>query len=220
MGLRYYDYSLIQLKEYIEHYTNTPGFGSPNIFLIALSLLIIAGTFFLGQKLLERKPSFKHYDPNDYPDRLKGANGLLMLAKIILIGIFVMNCVNFYLSLYYYGSNPWDFLTANNLKYPSPLWPLTIIFITTSNLLLLLYSIFIVIVEFTKKRIFKFVVITYLYLILIIAVTKYFLFSQVFESSHEVVYQSFIYMSFLLQITIVISAYIGFSRRVNATFSN
>jgi hypothetical protein len=219
MYLRYIDYSLNILKQYVDHYSDTPGFGSLNFPLVLLSLGILTVSFLLGKKLLERKPSFKHYDPNDYPEKLKGINGLLILAKAVLMLVIIINCVNFYNSLFLYGTNAWDFLTSESQKYPGELWPFTIIYITATNFFLLLYSFFLIIVAFKKKRIFKFIVMVFLYLNLFISAFKYFMLSQVFEASHEIVYHSFLYLSFLTQLSIVISAYMAFSRRVNATFS-
>lgn len=219
MGLRYNDHSVNLLYDYILKYSSVSGFGSINFLLVIFSLIIIIACVFVGKKLLERKPNFKHYDPNEYPQKLKGYGGLLFLAKALLLFMVIISFINFYNSLYLYGTNAWVFLTANNEKYPSPWWPLTIIFIVSTNLFLLLYSVFIVIVAVKKKRIFKFTVIMYLYSTLFIGGIKYFLFSQMLDASHEIVYQSFIYMSFLLQISIIISAYMAFSRRVNATFS-
>jgi hypothetical protein len=220
MGIRYIDHSINLLREFIQYYSDTPGFGSLNFTLLILPIVILAISLFLGKILLERKPSLKHYDPRDYPDSLRGFRGLLRIALLLILFIIIINGYNFYNSLFLYGTNTWDFLTMHNAKYPSSWWAFTIYFVTASNFFLLLYSIFIIILAAKKKRIFKFAVIIYLPMTLFISGFKYFLFSQMLDQSHEIVYQSFIYMSFLLQISIVLLLYVAFSRRINATFSN
>ena len=220
MGLKYYDYSINLLHEFVTHYSNTSAFGSVNFPLLIVPIIILAITFFLAKFIYERKPDYKHYDPNEYPPNLKGFRGLLRIALLLILFIIMINCINFYNSLFLYGSNAWDFLTTQNEKYPSSLWILVILYIITTNFFLLLYSLFLILLAAKKKRVFKLAVIIFLPLDLIISGLKYLLFTQIFEQNHEIVYQSFIYMSFLLQISIVILAYVVFSRRVNATFSN
>lgn len=220
MGVRYIDHSINLLREFIQRYSDIPGFGSLNLPLLILPVLLLIASFFAGKFLLERKPSYKHYDPKDYSDRLVGFRGLLSIALLLILFIIIINGYNFYNSLFLYGANTWDFLTIHNQKYPSSWWGLTIYFVSASNFFLLFYSIFIIILTIKKKRIFKIAILIYLPVTLLISGIKYFLFSQMLHQSHEIVYESFIYMSFLLQISIVLLLYVAFSRRVNATFSN
>lgn len=220
MDNRYIDHSINLLLEYLASYSGNPGFGSINIPLLILPLIILIASIYFGKKIIRAKPNFKHFDPAEYDRRLVGVRGWLWVMLMILYFLLLITGVNFYDGLYLYGTNTWNYLTSDAAKDPSAYWSISIVFTTASNFFLLMYAMLLSILIFKKKRIFKMALLIFLPLTVALAGIKYFLFSQILPVNHLIIYHSFMYFSFTLQISFVLLAYFAFSRRVNATFVN
>ncbi len=220
MDNRYIDHSINMLWEYFISYSDNSSFGSINLTLLILPLLILVISVYYGNRIIQAKPNFKHFDPSEYDRRLVGVRGWLWVVLMILYFLLLITILNFYNGLFLFGSNTWDYLTSNAAKDPSAYWSISLVFTTASNFFLLMYALLLFILIFKKKRIFKITLLIFLPLTVALAGIKYFLFSQILPINHLIIYHSFMYFSFTLQISFVLLTYFAFSRRVNATFVN
>ncbi|MBS1515921.1 MAG: DUF2569 family protein [Bacteroidetes bacterium] len=208
------------LVSFINKVTNDSGAEKLNFGLIISSILAAAIFTFVFLKLSKRKVSYKHYDPDEYPAKLKKFSGLLLLVVPVIIFELIKNFYHLYsYKFLFYGKV--DFFLSSLEQPGLQLWWKTLIyFIVITSTFKIIFSLFNIFFLFKRKRIFRFSIIAYTIAAILTEGLKYFFVTQVIEPNTEIIYIVFSQWNELIYFSVVLSAYILISRRVNAVFSN
>lgn len=89
------------------------------------------------------------------PIGISGLGGWLVLIQIgLYFSILLLSIQLFKYSLPIFGTDTWDTLTSTQSEAYHPMWGPLIIFETVYNIVFLLFSVFILVIFYGKKRIF------------------------------------------------------------------
>jgi hypothetical protein len=206
------------LNEYFAKYTEQHT-NEINYALIITSALFAVIIILIFLKLLSKKVNYKHYDPDSYPAKFKKISGFLFLLLAFLIFDLIKNFYHLYSYLFLFNSETYSFLAQIKISFLRNWWSIIIYFTIITAICNLIFSFFNLFYFVNRKRLFKFLMLCYIPLVVLEGGLKYFLVTQVLEPNHYIIYSLFNQWSDALYLSFIIFLYVLFSRRVNAALS-
>lgn len=219
MIFNYTDFSLSFLSDYFKIELGKNLFRSPNWMLMLYTLVIVYICITAARKAYRIPASYKNYDPSEYDDKWKGLRGTLILLGALLVAEAVKNIVFFINGYYFYSEELWQALTNTGSPLYNNWWEFVIYFYIFAGVYKIIFSGLLFIIYLERKRSFRVLFILYIISDFLFLAVKYFAFTNIFDPTHVLIYESFSDFSLALQFAIVIICYVLFSRRVNATFA-
>lgn len=206
------------LKEHFVKYTAQQLYEI-NYTLIFTSIIFTFTLILIFIRLLSKKVNYKHYDPNSYPAKFKKISGFLFLLLAFLIIDFAKNIYSLYSYLFLFNSETYSFLAQIKISFLRNWWSVIIYFTILSTIFNVIFSFFNLFYFIKRKRLFKFLMLMYIPLVVLEGGLKYFFITQAVEPNHYIIYSLFNQWSDALYLSFIIFLYILFSRRVNAALS-
>jgi hypothetical protein len=219
MIFNYTDFSLSFLSAYFRDKLGESFFLSPNWMLMLYTLVIIYICIVAARKAYLIPPNYKNYDPSEYNDKWKGLRKTLILLGILLAGEIVKNIIFFINGYYLYSEQLWEAVTSPGSPLYAGWWEFTIYFYIFAGIYKIIFSGLLFIIYLERKRSFRLLFVIYIISDFVFLGVKYIAFTNIFDPSHVLIYESFSDFSLALQFAIALICYVLFSRRVNATFA-
>lgn len=196
------------------------GLGNDRLkFQITIVAVILAGLLvILFYRLWKKEVNYKHYYPEEYPAKLRKLNGLLLVLIPIIVFDFAKNIYQFYSYGFLFYEKTYLFLTEIKVSFLRNWWSVLIYFVILSSIYKIMFGLFNLLMLFYRKRLFKFLMLVYIPVCVLIDGLKYFLVTQVVEPNHNIIYSVFNQWSESLYLSIGLFLYILFSKRINAAF--
>jgi len=210
-----------EFSKFLFNYINNNSVNPPkgyNLIVFISSGIFISLLFILFIQLFQRKVDYKNYDPDEYDPRFKKIGGFLLLIIPLLFFDFVKNTFQLYNYSFLFENKAHFFLTEIKISFLRNWWTVIIYFIIFTCEFKVVFSIFNLLFLFCRKRLFKFLLLFYIPICILIDGLKYFFVTQVVEPNNVIIYTVFTQWSESIYLAVILFSYILFSRRINAAF--